>query len=59
MGMFTRAGEGWRSLLIFFSKNHSAGASSLFVLFLEVAEPAIRQSGIKKKPILSLAHVSG
>lgn len=29
-----------------------------FVLFLEVAEPAFRQSGIKMKPILSLTHVS-
>lgn len=44
----------------FFSlRNTQLALPHCFVLFLEVAEPAFRQSGIKKKPILSLAHVSG
>ena len=44
----------------FFSlRNTQLALPHCFVLFLEVAEAALRQSGIKKKPILSLEHVSG
>ena len=50
---------GTHSLFFFPLRITQLALPHCFVLFLEVAEPAIRQSGIKKKPILSLAHVSG
>lgn len=58
MGMFTRAGEGWHSFLIFLSLRITQLAlPHCFVLFLEVAEPAIRQFGTKRNPF-SLSHTS-
>ena len=58
MGMFTHTVEGWHSFLIFFSlRTTQLALPHCFVLFLEVAEPAFRQSGIKKNPF-SLSHMS-
>lgn len=58
MGVLTRAGQGWRSFLIFLPLRLTQLAlPHCFVLFLEVAEPAVRQFGTERNPF-SLSHSS-